>query len=40
MEVLEKICEVVNCDVGEIVEYKKCNDELQVAETGGAYDAG
>ena len=38
MEVLGKICEALNCDIGDIVEYKKCVDELQVAETGGPYD--
>ncbi|NLD17518.1 MAG: helix-turn-helix transcriptional regulator [Tissierellia bacterium] len=38
MEVLGKICEALNCDIGDIVEYKKSAEELQVAETGGTYD--
>lgn len=38
MEVLGKICEALNCDIGDIVEYKKCVNELQVAEPGGTYD--
>lgn len=38
MDVLGKICEALNCDIGDIVEYKESVDELQVAETGGTYD--
>lgn len=38
MEVLGKICDALNCDIGDIVEYKKCVEELLVAETGGTYD--
>ena len=37
MEVLGKICEALNCDIGDIVEYKKYVEELQIAETGGSY---
>lgn len=37
MEVLGKICNALNCDVGYIVEYKKSADEPKVAETGGNY---
>ena len=38
MEVLGKICEALDCDIGDIVEYKKSADGLKVAETGGNYD--
>ena len=38
MEVLGKICEALNCDIGDIVEYKKSVEELQIVETGGTYD--
>lgn len=31
MEVLGKICEALNCDIGDIVEYKEAADEVQVA---------
>ncbi|MGR3808644.1 DNA-binding transcriptional regulator, XRE family [Pasteurella testudinis DSM 23072] len=38
MDVLGKICDALNCNIGDIVEYKKGNEKLQVAETGGTYD--
>ena len=38
MDVLGKICDALNCDIGDIVEYKKCDNELRVAEAGETYD--
>lgn len=39
MDVPGKICDALNCNIGDIVEYKNEDEELQIAETGGTYGA-